>query len=155
MWSLGSLHRSGILIRWEGERERGKTPSKAELQIHHRFPQTQDREHSPKGFTRETRGCRDKRACAQTRVHTDTHRQTQRQLTAAGSEPHSCVLTHTCSTKARARMSTQQNRPRGTDSCLGERHLQARRYTTRHTEGACTHTGMLVHVHGHPHCHPL
>lgn len=95
------------MIRWEGERERGKTPSKAELQIHHRFPRTQDREHSPKGFTRETQGCRDKHACAQTRVHTDTHWQTQRQFTAAGSEPHSCVLTHTCSTKARARMSAQ------------------------------------------------
>lgn len=141
MRSLGRLHGSRISIRWEGKRERGKTPSKAELQIHHRFPRTQDHEHSPKGFTCETRGCRDKHACTQTRVYTQTHLQTQRQLTAAGSEPHSCVLTHTCSTKARACVSAQAEQ--------AQRYLQPPRgETSPSTQVRDTSHRSCLHTHG-------
>ena len=74
----------------------------------------------------------------QTCVYTETRLQTQRQLAAAGSEPHSCVLTHTCSTKARACVSVQAEQ--------AQRYLRLPRGETspsmqvRDTSHRCLHT---------------
>lgn len=135
--SLGRLHGSRISIRWEGERERGKTPSKADFK-------SIIGSQGPKTVITALRASQVRHRDAETSMHvqtcvyTETRLQTQRQLAAAGSEPHSCVLTHTCSTKARACVSVQAEQ--------AQRYLRLPRGETspsmqvRDTSHRCLHT---------------
>lgn len=85
--------------------------------------------------------------CTDTCAHRHTPADTETAHSARPGATLVCTDTH-MRTKARARcVHTGQNRPRGAYSCPG-RDTFKHSGTYAHTEGACTHTGMLVHVHG-------